>query len=267
MSFKRQVALFLISGLICLVAFSAQAEKYQSESNVVSDANAQMQLERMTMKLAGAKQFSVSILMNYDVVQESGQKIQFSEVRDVLIERPSHLRIDARQSDGDTGGLIFDGKTLTLYNKDEKVYSEINVDGNVDAAVRYAVGKMGVRIPLARMLVTTLPQELEKLNSTLEFVEYNTLGATPTDHIAARAKSVDYQVWIADDMLPRRIVITYKDEPGQPQFQADFSNWNLSPVISSSSFSYEPPEGAEKIRTLMPASMPRHIGDAKGATK
>lgn len=95
----------------------------------------------MAKTLAGAKAFSVAMHMNYDVVQASGQKIQFSEVRTVQISRPDNLRVDSQQSDVDAGGLIFDGKTLTLFNTTENVYSQTTHPGDVDAAVRYAVGK------------------------------------------------------------------------------------------------------------------------------
>jgi hypothetical protein len=60
--------------------------------------------------------------MNYDVVQASGQKIQFSEVRKVQISRPDYLRVDTQQSDGDAGSLMFDGKTLTLFSLTDNVY-------------------------------------------------------------------------------------------------------------------------------------------------
>jgi hypothetical protein len=50
--------------------------------------------------------------------------------------------------------------------------------------------------------------------------------------------------------LPRRIVITYKDEPGQPQFWADASNWNLAPEISDALFEFTPPSGADRIEFL-----------------
>ena len=79
MLFKRQVAVFLIPGLICFAACPAWAEANKPDSNVESDTQAKMQLDQMASKLASAKRFSVSMLMNYDVVQESGQKIQFSE--------------------------------------------------------------------------------------------------------------------------------------------------------------------------------------------
>ena len=42
--------------------------------------------------------------------------------------------------------------------------------------------------------------------------------------------------------LPRRIVITYKDEAGQPQFWADLSNWNFSPGGFRRALTFSPPD-------------------------
>ena len=50
--------------------------------------------------------------------------------------------------------------------------------------------------------------------------------------------------------LPKRIVITYFEEEGQPQFWAELSNWNLSPVISDDFFLFTPPNGAERIQFM-----------------
>jgi hypothetical protein len=66
------------------------------------------------------------------------------------------------------------------------------------------------------------------------------------------SRGVDFQVWVAQGSqpLPRRIVITYKDEPRQPQFWADLSNWNLAPEVSDALFTFTPPEGADRIPFL-----------------
>ena len=58
----------------------------------------------------------------------------------------------------------------------------------------------------------------------------------PCDHIAARTATVDFQVWVAEGErpLPRRVVITYLEEEGQPQFRAQFSDWNLTPEVPES---------------------------------
>ena len=202
--------------------------------------------------------------MNYDVVQASGQKIQFSEVRKVQISRPDYLRVDTQQSDGDAGSLMFDGKTLTLFSLTDNVYSQTTHPGDVDATLRYAVAKLGIRVPLARMLTTTFPQQLQQRDTSVAYVERDVLGAMPTEHIAAQTRDVDYQVWIGSDLLPTRMVLTYKNAPGQPQFQADFSAWDLTSSINASTFTFKPATGAEKIPTLLPASRQDGMNKTQG---
>jgi len=241
---------------ICAIAASVVAGS-------VYAADASSQLASMATKLAQTKQFSVSIKMEYDVVQESGQSIEFSEARKVLVSRPNHMRVDVQKSNGDNGGLVFDGKSITLFSQPDNVYSINNRPGNVDGAVRHAVGVLGMRVPLARMLVTTFPQELKKLSSEVVHVERNTLGVSATDHIAGRGKDVDYQVWLRKDNLPARIVLTYRSEPGQPQFRAEFSDWNMAPKVTDTTFTYTPPKGAEKIPTLVPSTIKKTAGGSK----
>ncbi len=278
MTFIRKVFPLIIAGMFSVSAYSAQSEQTavsatnpaaqsgveteQKQASATIDAKSQ--LDGMAKKLAGARQLSVSIDMYYDVVQASGQKIQYSEVRKVHISRPNYLRVDSQQSDGDAGGLIFDGKILTLFSTTENVYSQTTHPGDVDAAVRFAVSKLGIRVPLARMLTSTLPQDLQKLSTTVDYVEHDILGTMPTDHIAARTRDVDYQVWIGKDMLPTRMILTYKNEPGQPQFQAVFSSWNLTSRINESTFTFTPAKGAERIPTLLPASRQDGRNKAQG---
>jgi hypothetical protein len=43
------------------------------------------------------------------------------------------------------------------------------------------------------------------------------------------------------------VVLTYKNAEGQPQFRAQFSDWNLAPEITESMFAFTPPQGVQKI--------------------
>jgi hypothetical protein len=251
---KRYYILIIMITLFS-VAGSARAE------------DGRKQLMDMATKIAEAKQFSVSMLMGYDAVQESGQKIEFSEMRKVLVSRPNHIRVDTQLSNGNIGGMLFDGKTITLFDKDENVYSQTKLPGDLDAALRYAVGYLGVRFPLVRMLVTTFPAELQRMTRSVDYVEQNTLGAMPTAHIAGTKDDVDFQVWIAKDSLPRRIILTYKNDPGQPQFWTEFTDWNLTPEVSDASFTFTPPKGAEKILNVVPASRTKSTSKAKGGSQ
>ena len=121
-----------------------------------------------------------------------------------------------------------------------------------------------MRFPLARLLVTTLPKELAALMTEVEFVERNTLGETPTDHIAGRTKEVDFQFWIGDDGWPRRIVLGYRNEPGQPEFRTNLVDWNLAPTVSDADFAFSPPKGAEKIPTIMRVTKTKAVSSETG---
>jgi len=126
----------------------------------------------------------------------------------------------------------------------------------VDEVIHYAMEDLKIRVPLAMLLLSTLPSKVDDLVVSADYVEKTTITDVPCDHVAARTdKGVDFQVWVAqgEEPLPRRIVITYKDEAGQPQFWADLSDWNLSPEISDALFTFTPPDGAEQIQFLTEA--------------
>ena len=225
----------------------------QSPTQSPSELQAMSILKNMSEYLAHADRFSVTIRDGYDVVQESGQKIEFGELRKVTVSRPDRLRIEVERSDGQKDLVIFDGKDMTIYTANHNIYATTSRQGTLDQAIKYAVDDLKIRMPLSLMLLSTLPSELDKLGVSADYVEKTTITDVPCDHLAVRtAGGVDFQVWIAQgsEPLPRRIVITYKDENGQPQFWADLSNWNLAPDVSDALFAFTPPDGAERIQFL-----------------
>jgi hypothetical protein len=48
--------------------------------------------------------------------------------------------------------------------------------------------------------------------------------------------------------VPRKFVITYKDEPDSPQFTAVFTNWDFATPLPDFLFTFEPPPGAVKVK-------------------
>jgi hypothetical protein len=242
-----------VVGLMLMVAPVLVA---QDATPSASEQRAMNILKNMSEYLAKAERFSVTIRDGYDAVQQSGQKIEYGEVRKVTVSRPDHLRFEIERSDGEKGLVIFDGKEITVYTAKKNVYATVSRPGTLDQAIKYAVDDLKVRVPLALMLVSTLPSELDKLVVSADYVETTTITDVPCDHVAARTSTgVDFQVWVAQgsEPLPRRVVITYKDETGQPQFWADLSNWNLGPEVSDALFTFTPPNGADRIQFLTEA--------------
>ncbi|MBP2295805.1 DUF2092 domain-containing protein [Azospirillum rugosum] len=231
----------------------------------VIDEHAKDVLNRMADTLAQAKGFSVTIRSNYDVVQDTGEKIEFGERRTVTLNRPDALRVESRQSDGTRRQVTFDGKALTVFDPGQNVYGQLDRPGSVDDAVRYLVQDLQIRLPLALLLVTTLPAELDQRIQALDYVEHDTLTPVPTDHVAGRTEDVDFQVWVAADgtPLPQRITITYKNDEGEPQYRADLTDWTLNPDLSAAQLAFRPPDGAQRIPFLV--RVRKSVGDQPGS--
>ena len=222
-------------------------------------AQAKALLMRMADYLAKAPAFSVHLDAGYDVVQATGQRIEFGQTRQILLRRPNQLRISATQSSGTRQEVFYNGSELVLFDPRENVFAKLSRSGSVDDMIHYLLGELQTPVPLSGLLLTTLPQELEARITEVALVERTMIAAAPVDHLAARMPDVDLQVWISqgEQPVPLRIILTYRNAPGQPQFRAALNDWNFSPAITEADFSFVPPAGAEAVAVLVPAQPAR----------
>jgi len=211
-------------------------------------------IEAMANLLAQAQRLQVTVACTYDVVQDSGEKIEFGERRELTLRRPDRARFEVTRRDGARRGLIFDGTQLTAFDLDEKVYATVAKPGTVDAALAYYTRNLKMRLPLRELFAADFPQKLNDVLGSARLVGKETVGGVATDHVAFRGDTADVQLWIVrdGDPLPQRIVITYRLAEGQPQFEADFHGWTFNPDVPESVFRFVPAAGAEKIPILTP---------------
>ncbi len=134
----------------------------QEQVEPLIDPEAMTILQRAAQHMADAERFSVTIRNGYDAVQADGQKIEFGDRRQVLVNRPSQLRVDVVRSDGKQSTVVFDGKNLTAYDHDNNVYAQSAIAGDVDAAIKHFVRDLRMRLPMAMLLVHQLPTDLKR---------------------------------------------------------------------------------------------------------
>ncbi len=158
---KRRSYLALLVVSLTILTVPVLSAENQSSTQSPSELQAMPILKNMSEYLAHAEHFSVTIRDGYDVVQESGQKVEFGELRTVTVSRPDRLRIEVERSDGQKDLVIFDGKDLTIYTANHNIYATTSRQGTLDQAIKYAVDDLKIRIPLALMLLSTLPSELD----------------------------------------------------------------------------------------------------------
>jgi hypothetical protein len=196
-------------------------------------------------------QFSFKAEVTNDRVYLGGKKLQFGQEVAVFRKRPDKLRVDG---DGDLESklLIFNGKTLTLYDKYKNHYASIDAAGDIDAALDKAYKDYGLRVGLAELGSAKLCNRALKKMAHALYVGRHVVRGVSCHHLAFDRKDRHYQLWIevGDKPLLRKIVVTRKKVPGSPQWTAYLSDWNFSPTFADTLFTFTPPAGAIKIKFL-----------------
>jgi hypothetical protein len=208
-------------------------------------------LRKMCDFLKNQPQFSFKADVTNDQVYQGGKKLQFGQEVEAFFRRPDKLRLNG-DGDLESKQLILDGKTLTLYDQKMNHYADIEVPGDIDAALAQAYKDYGLKVGLAELGAANLWDHAGKDLTNALYVGLHKVRGVPCHHLAFDRKDIHYQIWIeaGDKPLVRKIVITQKKLPGSPQWTAYFSDWNLSPAFPDNLFAFVPPAGAEKIKFL-----------------
>ena len=234
----------LALGLVAGRAFGQNA----APSTTPVEPKADEILRRMSKHLADARQFSFEARDMVDEILDSGQKLQFSSTRRIAVRRPDRVSAEI------VGDLLnervrYDGSALTVLDIQQNVYGVIKVPDNIDEMLDYVAQRLGITMPLADLLFSDSYGAVIGQVRLGQYVGLHDVQGVRCHHLAFRQEGLDWQIWIEDGEkpLPRKLVITYKATPGQPQYIAILGEWNLSPQLPDSAFTLEIPEGVERV--------------------
>jgi hypothetical protein len=237
----------VLAGLMALPLLAADVAK-SAEVKPAIDPQADKLLRRMSDYLSQVQFFSASEEVWQDVQLPSGQRVQACRTIDVQVRRPNRFHAEVR-STRQSRELYYDGNSITLVNRVHNFYGSIPAPGTLDEALDMASERFGITLPLEDLIVSDPYQSaMHKVISGTDFGPVTVLGV-PCEHLALSLGTVDWQIWIEDGTqpVPRKIVITYKDEEGSPEYTAIFTNWDFQTKLPDFLFNFEPPTGAMKI--------------------
>lgn len=208
-------------------------------------------LHKMSNQLAKLGEFRMEADILFDQLSPDGQKIQLSNHFNVAEKRPDRLRGELA---GDNPGRRFwyDGHELATLDTQRNVYSLQQVPNTVDAMLDYTMDHYGWTLPLSDLLLSNPYEALTGEVLTGHYLGLHRVGEFKCHHLAFTQDDLDWQIWIDDgeQALPRKVVIDYKEMPGDPQFIATIVKWDTKPDLKPDDFKFEPPPGATKIDML-----------------
>src|SRR5215469_1074431 len=229
--------------LLVLLAGSLQAFSTYSlcgaEAKAAIDPKADEQLKRMSDYLAQARFFSVNAEIWQDLDLSSGQRVQAGRTIQFQVRRPDRLHVHV-QSTKRNHDVFYDAGHITLLNRAQNFYGSIHTSAELDAAMDAASERFGIAMPLDDILRSNPSSDLlEKVHFGIYIGPVEVMGV-PCEHLAFSQDNIDWQLWIESGPkpVPRKFVITYKDEAGSPQFTAVFSNWDFVTTLPDFVFKF-----------------------------
>ncbi len=212
------------------------------------DDQADKALEQMCSVLDSAKalRFRVHAIMDRPV--DTGQLAQFHRSSDITMVRPDRLHAKTESDDG-KWSVWQRGDNLTVLDWETYNYATETVPARVDGMLDYMADNYDVLMPMADFLVGKTYESLLADVESGTYVGLHMVGETKCHHLLFLQDNIDWQIWIdaGERPLPRKLVITYTQEPDQPQYVATMDSWDLAPVTSEETFTFLPPTGATSV--------------------
>lgn len=214
----------------------------------VLDPRADEILRKMSGFLAEMPQFAFEAEESFDEIPSGQPRMLLSNLRRIAVARPNRFAADV-EGDSLSRSVWFDGKAVATYDRSQNSFATIPAAGSIDAALDLLSDKYGVEVPLADLLYSDPYRVLTGAASYSKYLGIHRAAGVPSHHLVFAQETIEWQIWIdaGDQPLPRKMIITYVREPGEPQYMATISRWRLSPELPDSLFLFEPPAGAARV--------------------
>ncbi len=244
---RRWIAAGLAVILLVATPLAALAQDAPS-----SEPSPEKLLREMSEELKSAKNFSFHAEINFDDVLISGQKLQYAGAVDVTVRRPNGLYVDYRD-DVSAKRFWYDGKAGTLLDVVQAKYSQADLPGEIDAAMDQLQKRYDLTLPLANLISSDLFEMIDEHVLAWGYIGVHDVEGAPAHHLAITGQNADLQVWIQKDgrPVPLKFVVTYKNSPSAPQYEAVLMDWDLEAKVAANTFASALPEGAQKIEFLV----------------
>ncbi|MBR1157487.1 DUF2092 domain-containing protein [Bradyrhizobium sp. JYMT SZCCT0428] len=205
------------------------------------NGEAEKLLKGMADYVSGQKTLAVTYDSDIEVITSKLQKIQFTSSGQVQLSRPDKLRATR------TGGyrdveIVFDGKMLTVNNKDGKDYAQIEAPGTAEELIDVLRDKHGVVAPGADLLLSNVFNVLMTDVIEAAVIGKGVIDGVECDHLAFRNVETDWQIWIESGAkpIPRKYVITSKGIGEAPQYTLRIKDWKTDVAPDAFAFKADP---------------------------
>jgi hypothetical protein len=248
MRYTRTAAGLLASGVIGLFTALTPAARADEPVKPGISAEASTALKQMGKTLS-ANDVSLQARTIRVYQDDDGQPLHVFHTIKVVAHRPDRLALHVTGDDGEND-LFYNGKTVTIFGAVQNKYATIDAPNTIPAMLDEVSDRLKYEFPLGDLLDTAPDKAFLSGVTSGREVGTVTIDGKPYRHLFfSQAGGIELEVWLdkTEQAVPRRLIVTYRLLPGQPEFIAEFSDWNFSAHPSDADFAFQPPAGAKKV--------------------
>lgn len=239
-----------------MVWFSEPAKATQDPE---SSAYATKIVEAMGNFIESAAQLSFTIASVHTETMADGLPFQLVTETRVALRRPDRFWVDIR-SEQVHNRFLYDGQRVTLHHLIANLYATMDAPATIDATLTRMEEEFGMFIPLADVIASDAGRRMMDGVDEITYLGLDEVDGVSCHHLFARQEDLDWEAWIEDGsmLVPRKIVIDFKDDEGSPTYTALLSDWDFSPHLHDAVFTQTHPLGARRIelQQLVPEENP-----------
>jgi hypothetical protein len=181
-------------------------------------------------------------------VQDDGQRLHFSHSRTITVRRPNQIRAEIT---GDLANktLWYDGQTFTLLDRSTNLYAQVEGGGSISDMKVKLEEEYGLAFPISDLIEKDSAADLLGGVLTAQHLGIHMVSQHECHHLAFTQEDVDWEIWIdaGEEPIPRRIIIVYKNAPGQPQQIATLDAGTDLSRVTAGTFDFTPPPGSRQV--------------------
>ena len=239
---------------------AAWGQNPDPKSGAPGDPTAESVLRKTAEFFKNAK----SIAVDVDRSRKMG-RMTMEITTSIAFQRPNRLAVRHK---GTTPGidLVTDGKTMFISVAAVKKYTEAEAPATIDAApMGDPIAASAMQFMMIGELCSADPYaKLMDGVTTATYVGQETIEGAKTHHLKFAQDQLDWEMWVDADGDPtvRRVVVdltkSVANSPLAEQFKnqkmemiQNFKGWQTDRGIDEKSFAFQPPAGAQKVKSFM----------------
>jgi hypothetical protein len=207
------------------------------------------QINRMHSAMERFPTYRMTLTTLSDEALPSGLLVQEGQKGVIQIARPNRLAIAVERDSGEKWAAWLVGGKLVLYDKTEARYARLDLPLAIDQALDELGERYGLEMPLIDIVSGLRRAGLLDRVQTGLYLGTELVAGKECHHMLFRQPVADWQIWIEkeDPALPRKILLTYKDEPDQPTYQTTITKWDTAPNFKDSDWEPKLPKKAREV--------------------